>query len=194
MRVAIAGSHSVGKTALISGFLSFHPEYVHEPEAFETLGDDVELTESGAPTADGLVLLLNYTLASVEGRAGQDRVIFERSPVDYLAYAAASVGAWHSDEIRGFLRAQRPRVRESLRHLDLIAYLPIPTTGIVRRRGESKAFRRRVDACLRRALLEDRYRVFVDGRRPGIVALPPGPGEQLRELRRVIDGSGWRAQ
>jgi hypothetical protein len=187
VRVAIAGSHSVGKTTLISGFLSLHPEYVHEPEAFETLADDVELTESGAPTPDGLALLLNYTLATVEGCAGQERVIFERSPLDYLAYATASVGAWHPEEVRGFLRAQRLRVRESLRHLDLIAYLPIPTGDSVRRRGESRAFRRRVDAHLQRALLEDRYRMFVGGRRPSVLALPPAPGEQLRELCREVE-------
>jgi hypothetical protein len=190
VRVAIAGSHSVGKTALISRFLGLCPECVHEPEAFETLADDVELTESGAPTRDGLLLLLNYTLAVVEGRAAQDRVIFERSPVDYLAYAAASVGAWHPDDIRDFLRAQRPRVRDSLRHLELIAYLPIPASDSVRRRGEGKVFRRRVDAHLRRALLEDRYRIFGDRRRPVVVALAPTPGEQLRELRRRVGGIG----
>ena len=61
MRVAVSGSHSVGKSTLIAAFLSRHPEYAHEPEAFEVLADDVELTESGAPTPDGLLLLLNYT-------------------------------------------------------------------------------------------------------------------------------------
>jgi hypothetical protein len=187
MRVAVAGSHSVGKSTLIAGFLDRHPEYAHEPEAFEMLADDVELTEAGVPTADGLRLLLNYTVATVRGRAGQESVIFERSPVDYLAYAAASVRAWSPEEIKEFLRVQRALVRESIRDLDLIAYLPLPTTRAVRRRGEDEALRRRVDLCLRRALLDDRYALFGDGRPPRVVSLSAAPEQQLPELSRLVE-------
>jgi hypothetical protein len=35
VRVAVSGSHSVGKSTLIAAFLSRHPEYAHEPEAPE---------------------------------------------------------------------------------------------------------------------------------------------------------------
>ena len=176
----------MGKSTLIAGFLDRHHEYAHEPEAFELLADDVELTESGAPTPDGLLLLLNYTLAAVDSRAAQACVIFERSPVDYLAYAAASAGAWPRAEIQEFLRTQKPIVRASMRHLELVAYLPLPTAGPVRRREENKAFRRRVDACLRRALLDDRYELFAEGRPPRVVALPPAPEKQVAELSRLV--------
>ena len=186
MRVAVSGSHSVGKSTLIAGFLSRHPEYAHEAEAFEVLGDDIELTESGAPTPEGLLLLLNYTVAAVADRAAQARVMFERSPVDYLAYAAASARAWPPGEVQSFLRAQKPIVRASTRQLDLIVYLPLPTAGAVRRRGEDKAFRRRVDNCLRKALFDDRYGLFADGL-PCVVALPTDPEQQLRELSRLAD-------
>ena len=185
MRVAVSGSQSVGKSTLIDAFLSRHPGYAHEPEAFEVLADDIELTEAGTPTLDGLRLLLNYTLAAVDSRAAQADVIFERSPVDYLAYAAASARDWPPDQIRGFLRTQKPLVRASMRHLDLIAYLPLPAARVVRRRGEDKLLRRRVDACLRRALLDDRYQLFADRLLPRVVALPPQPEKQLRELTRL---------
>ena len=186
MRVAVSGSHSVGKSTLIAAFLRRHPEYAHEPEAFEVLADDIELTQSGAPTPDGLLLLLNYTLAAVQSRAPQPHVVFERSPVDYLAYAAASARAWQPGETQRFLRTQKPVIRASMRHLDLVAYLPLPTAGPVRRRGENRAFRRRVDACLRNALLDDRYELFADGRLPRVVALPPAPEKQLGELSRLV--------
>lgn len=182
----MSGSHSVGKSTLIAAFLDRHPEYAHEPEAFEVLADDVELTESGAPRPDGLLLLLNYTLAAVDSRAAQARVIFERSPVDYLAYAAASAQAWQPNETREFLRAQKPIVRAAMRQLELVAYLPLPTAGPVGRHGESRAFRRRVDACLRRALLDDRYGLFAEGRAPRVVALPPAVERQLDELSRLV--------
>ena len=69
MRLAVSGSHGTGKSTLIAAFLAKRPEYRHEPEAFETLGDDVELTEEGEPTADGLRTLIEYTVAAVESRA-----------------------------------------------------------------------------------------------------------------------------
>ena len=184
MRIAVSGSHGVGKSTLIDRFLREHPEYVHEPEAYEVLADDVELTESGAPTRDGLTQLLTYAVATLAARAGQPNVIFERSPVDYLAYAAASVGAWERDEIRDFLRAQRPIVRASIRNLELIAYIPLSKNGPAPRSGEDKAFRHRVDSCLKAALFEDRHELFADDRAPLAVSLPPGPG-QLTELNRL---------
>ena len=186
MRVAVSGSHSVGKSTLVAGFLGRHPDYAHEPEAFEVLADDIELTRSGAPTPEGLLKLLSYTVAAVQSRAALAHVMFERSPVDYLAYAAASGQAWQPGEAREFLRAQKPIVRKSIRELDLIAYLPLPTDESVRRRGEDKRIRRRVDAWLRRALLDDEYELFADGRPPRVVALPPNPEKQLGELGRLV--------
>jgi len=187
LRVAVSGSHGVGKSTLIASFLDRHPEYAHEPEAFEVLADDVDITESGAPTAEGLRVLLEYTVSAVESRAAQAHVMFERSPVDYLAYAAASGGALPPGEIRSFLATQSSIVRRSVVHLDLIVYLPLPAAGPVLRRGEAKAFRRRVDGFMRRVLLDDAYDLFADGRPPRVVSLPPARETQLSMLTRLVE-------
>jgi AAA domain-containing protein len=183
MRIAVSGSHSTGKSTLIAAFLDKCPEYRHEPEAFETLGDDVELTEAGEPTPEGLQALLEYTAAGVRGHAPGSCVVFERSPVDYLAYAAASrTSRWRS-QINDFLSVHVPVVRAALEHLDLIAYVPVSATGPVRARpGENARFRSRVDERLRRALLDDAYDLFGDRGAPRVVALPPDPERQLAEL------------
>src|SRR5262245_11644280 len=166
MRLAVSGSHGTGKSTLIAAFLSKRPEYRHEPEAFETLGDDVELTESGEPTADGLRALLEYAVAAVESRASDACVVFERSPVDYLAYVAASREARRRGTAAEFLSAHAPIVKASLRALELIAYLPVSPDGFELRPGEDAGFRRRVDRCLRRALLEDEYDLLADPEAP----------------------------
>ncbi len=186
MRVAISGSHSTGKTTLIAAFLRRHPDYAHEPEAFETLADDVELTESAGPTPESLRSLLEYTVSAVHGHGARQRVIFERSPVDYLAYAAASRGAWQPREVQDFLARFTPIVRASVRQLDVIAYLPVSTVGPVRRRGENRRFRRRVAVSLEHALLDDVYGLFGEGRPPQVVSLPSVPEKQLAELDRLV--------
>jgi hypothetical protein len=182
MRVAVSGSHGTGKTTLIGRFLQRCPDFAHEPEAYETIGDDVDLTDAGVPTPDGLRSLLEYTIAALEGRAAGTRVVFERSPADYLAYAAASRGAWRSHEIQEFIATWAPLVRASMRQLDLVAYLPLSAAGAGPRRGENEGFRRRVDVSLRRILLDDEYGIFAEGRTARVIALPSAPDAQLAAL------------
>ena len=116
-----------------------------------------------------------------------ERVVFERSPVDYLAYAAASRSAWQSAAVAEFLSAHVPIVKASLRQLELIVYLPVSPDGPEGRPGEDERFRRRVDRCLRRALLEDEYDLLDDRDAPAVVELPPQPERQLAELVRLTE-------
>ena len=69
MRVAVSGSHSTGKSTLIAAFLAKCPEYVHEPEAYEELADDIALLASEGPDIEGLTALLVHTVSAV-GRHG----------------------------------------------------------------------------------------------------------------------------
>ena len=182
MRIAVSGSHSTGKSTLIAAFLDRCPGCLHEPEAFETLGDDVELTEAGEPAPDGLAALLRYTVSRLEGHEPGARVVFERSPADYLAYAAASRGAAWKAARREFLATHVPIVRKALERLDVIAYLPVSATGPAQARpGEDARFRRRVDECLRRALLDDEYDLFA-GRGPVVRELPARADQRLAAL------------
>jgi predicted ATPase len=190
MRIAVSGSHGTGKSTLIAAFLERRPGYLHEPEAFETLADDIDLTSSEGPTPEGLRALLEFTVAAVALQAPEARVIFERSPADYLAYAAASRGSWPKGSVGTFLAASVPAVRKSLEHLDLIVLLPASAEGPFRPRpGEGAGFRRRVDERLRRALIDDDYGILGGPASPRVVQLSPLPERQLAELIR-LSGAG----
>jgi hypothetical protein len=185
MRVAVSGSHSTGKSTLIAAFLDARPDYAHEPEAYEALADDVMLTSAEGPTPEGLELLLEYSLSAVAGAAPGSSVVFERSPVDYLAYAAASRRSWPAGAVSGFIAAHAPSVRDSVRHLDVIVLLPVTRQGpVTGRPDEDSRFRRRVDERLRRALIDDDYDLFA-GARTIVTELAPSPERQLEELIRL---------
>ena len=185
MRLAVSGSPGTGKSTLIASLAEAHPQYVCEPEAFETLGDDIDLAESGAPTPAALAALIEYTARSVAAHPPGAKVIHERSPVDYLAYAAASRREWGRDEVARFLAAHVPVVRGSLEHLDIIALVPVSAEGPPARPGEDPRFRRRVDEALRRALVDDDHGLF-DGASTRVIDLPRAPDRQLAELVRLI--------
>ena len=185
MRVAVSGSHRTGKSTLIAAFVDLRPEYRYEPEAYEALADDIPLTSSEGPSPEGLQSLLDYTIAAIR-EASQAPVVFERSPVDYLAYAAACRDAWSAPTTREFLAAAVPAVRASLRHLDLIALLPVSDAGPMRARtNEDERFRKRVDDRLRRALIDDDFDLFDDCDQPRVVELSPLPARQIAELMRL---------
>jgi hypothetical protein len=189
MRLAVSGSHGVGKSTLIAAFLKQRREYGHEPEAFEVLGDDVDVTESGVPTPDALHQLLEYTVSALEARSEEERVVFDRGPADYLAYAAARGKEWLAGEKDAFLAAHIPIVRSAMGLLGLVAYVPLSDAGPSRRRGEDERFRRRVDRWLRRILLDDAYELFGGAGAPRVCALPATPKLQLAELVRQIQWS-----
>jgi AAA domain len=180
MRIAVSGSHGTGKSTLIAAFLERRPEFAHEPEAYEILADEVDLAGDDGPSREGLESLLRWTLDAVARHAAGARVVHERSPVDYLAYAAASRRAWPPGDASDFLSAFVPAVREAVGDLDLIAFLPV-SRAIPGRPDENPGFRRRVDRELRRALLDDDYDLFA-GPRPAIVELPMEPERQLAVL------------
>lgn len=184
MRIAVSGSHSTGKSTLIAAFIARRAHYTHEPEAYEELADQIAVSGSEGPDAEGLGTLLEHTMSVVASHAPGAAVIFERSPIDYLAYAAATRSISRSDRA-DFIRTYIPAVREAVRHLDLIAFLPVSSTGpVTARPHEDEGFRERVDEMLRRALIDDEYDVFVDGAAPCVVELSPVPDRQLAELMR----------
>src|SRR5688500_10958205 len=120
MRVAVSGSHNTGKSTLIAAFLANRPAYLHEPEAYEELADDIALLPSEGPDIEGLTALLLHTVSTVGRHAPGAAVLFERTPVDYLAYAAATRSISRNDRDE-FIRSYVSVVREAVRSLDLIA-------------------------------------------------------------------------
>ena len=184
MRIAVSGAHATGKSTLIAGFLARRPDYRHEAEAYETLADDIDLTEDGGPTPEGLDALLRHTIAALATFAPDEDVIVERSPVDYLAYAAASRRLWASVDVAVFLDASLPAVRQAVHNLDLIVLVPV--SDAIGRLGEDARFQKRVDRHLRRALIDDDFDLFGGDGAPRVVELSAVPSRRLSDLLRLV--------
>ncbi len=183
MRIAVSGSHSTGKSTLIAAFLAERPHYAHEPEAYELLADEISMTPAEGPDFDGLTALIELTILVLADYQPGDGVILERSPVDYLAYAAATESMTGSER-EELIETHLATIREALRHLDLIVLLPVSGQGVAGRPGEDEGYRQRVDDELRRALIDDDYDLFEGPDAPDVLELSPVPEEQLAELVR----------
>lgn len=117
MRIAVSGSHCTGKSTLIDEFLRAHPEFVHEPEPYTVLSEEFGEDFSAEPCVEDFRRQLEFNVERLKQYQRGARVIFERCPIDFLAYIEcvdATAAIPETDDIR-----------EVLEHLDLIVYLPI---------------------------------------------------------------------
>ena len=183
MKVAISGAHGVGKSTLIASFLDKRPEFTLESEPFEALADDIEMDVEQGPDLDDLAVLLAHSLATLNATAEGTPTIYERCPVDYLAYAAATRTA-PKPLRRNFIETHLSRVRDAVHRLDVLVLVPLSPL-IAPREHESVRLRRSVDRAFHAILVDDEHDLFGGAATPEVLSLGPDPSRWLDVLMRV---------
>ena len=157
MRIAISGTHCCGKSTLIEAFLAAHSEYAHEPEPYEMLQELHGETFGAEPSAEEFFIQLEYQVERLRQYCVGDRVIFERSPVDFVAYLLALDDLARDTADPALTKQSIEVARGAVQLLDLIVYLP--ATGAVSE-SEDPDLRTAVDARLEEILLNDELGIF----------------------------------
>lgn len=121
MRIAVIGAHKVGKTTLAEDLLEHLPGYVLHKEPY------YELEESGyifaeMPAVDDFIRQFEYSVEQIQ--AGGSYIIFDRSPIDLLAYIHAI------DETKDIVSLFET-AREILSTIDLVVFVPIETPDLI---------------------------------------------------------------
>jgi len=147
MRVGISGTHGTGKTMLVEALCAHRPGYVVEDEPYYLLEE--EGYEFGFPPSleDYRALLARSVhILTSPLRPG---VIFDRTPLDYLAYIA-STGTDPSGE------ADLPGLRMAFASLDLLVITPItPETERVIPAADMPVLRLQVNDALLELVYDD---------------------------------------
>ena len=136
MRIAVSGTHGVGKSTLIDDFLRVHPEFEHEPEPYEVLVEEYGEEFSEEPCVEDFLRQLEFNLERLGQHVSDENVIYERCPLDFLAY----LSALDSNVPEALLK----RISDAMQQLDLIVYLPLEHEG----GGEYPRLRRAMDRQL----------------------------------------------
>lgn len=105
---------------MIDEFLLAHPGFIHEPEPYSVLVDELGEDFSAEPCVEDFLRQLEFNIERLKQHSSETRVIYERCPIDFLAYVEC-LSPMHSDSVR-------TEVTEALHNLDLIVYLPIDNT------------------------------------------------------------------
>lgn len=195
MRIAVSGSHSLGKSTLVDDWLARHPQFTHEEEPYRALGlcgpYRILFRDESTRLHNGIQLY--YSISRVHRYAAQaDEVIFDRAPVDYLAYSQYTADAGSTDIDDAFVMSMVPAVTESLDRLDIIAFVPksddwpveMEADGI---RPTDHAYRDAVDEIFKEIYREGRYGVMSGKRHPAVVELVGSRDDRLDQLTQAVN-------
>jgi len=184
MKIAISGTHCVGKSTLIDGFLLAHPDFDHEPEPYDALQEQYGESFAASPSAEDFNRQLEYNLERIAYYQSDDLVIFERCPIDYLAYLFALADLGRDHEALSVLERALSVARQAVHQLDMIVFLP--ASGIILDLSEEEdlELRSTVDARLESILLADDLGLFTSGRPSVLEAV----GSTTQRLKTVESG------
>ena len=145
MRIAVSGTHGVGKSTLIDEFLQMHAEFVHEPEPYTVLVEELGEEFADEPRVEDFRRQLEFNIDRLRQHALGEKIIYERCPIDFLAY----IDALEPRSVEALLGA----VSEAMQNLDLIVYLPLDDELTIE--SEYPKLQKAVDRRLSRILLDD---------------------------------------
>lgn len=144
VRIAIVGSHATGKSTLVTEVANRLPgsRVIDEPywqlhEAGHVFAD--------VPTIDDFEIMFDMSVAAL-GEAASSSVIFDRSPVDYLAYLIAL-------QPQTSLVEHIASAKAALESVDVMVYVPIERPDRIDG-VEQARLRQRVDRRLREMLID----------------------------------------
>lgn len=148
MRIAISGSHRTGKSTLVEALADALPKYRSVEEPYYLLEEDGH-EPSHPPSLEDFEAQLDRSLAELGER--RNDVVFDRCPLDFLAYLTT-----HEDAESFDLDDWLPRVREAVQTLDLVVFVPIEDPDrIADADDDDDDSRTPVDEALRDILLND---------------------------------------
>lgn len=159
MRIAVTGTHGTGKTTFIDDFLATYRGYESVAEPYWLLD------QQGVPFSDGATIPdLEKQLAEscklILAHAGRD-VIFDRCPLDFLAYLEVVSGGEGFEWLPG--GRELANIGKALATLDAVLFVPLASPDDIAVQIELPRLRSRVDRRLKTMLREDDLGLLHDG-------------------------------
>ena len=123
MKIAVCGAHKVGKTTLIDKIHESLPEYECMQEPYYDL-EETGYLFSDVPTPDDFLAQLEHSIKQIT--TPEDNVIFDRCPVDLLAYTQVT-NAFDDINIQTWFQ----RVQDVMGEIDLLVFVPVEEPDLI---------------------------------------------------------------
>jgi len=192
MRIAVSGTHSVGKSTFVWDLIKAHPDYIREEEPYRALRDNfnIKFGKESTRFCNGLQLyqhlsrVKHYPLPSCQ-------VIFDRSPVDYLAYSLYTANYQQTDLDMSFVESLVTPIREGLEYIDLLIFISINTKHLVALEDDGirpidPSYRSEVDQLFKKIYFEDLYAIMPQQNKPKLIELWGTREERIEKISDLL--------
>jgi len=187
MRVSVSGTHCSGKSTLIDRFLITHPDFTHEPEPYIVLQEDYGEVFAAEPSADDFYRQLEFNIDRLRRYQSSERVIFERCPIDFIAYLLALSDIRADEEASLLVERSLDMANDGIKLLDLIVFLPLDgMDSTVMSSAEDQQLRIAVDDWLVDMLRGDGLNLF-SFHCPLILEVRGSTEERLLQIENLLE-------
>ena len=198
MRIAIIGTASQGKTTLINDFIKNWPTYARSKETYRKLIKEESLKINKEVNQGSQWKILNSLINDLQETTKTDKIIFDRCPLDNLVYSLWSFEKQASDIDKAFIDKCIPLVCESMRHLDIIFFIPITKVAPIdiqekENRETDKTFIKEIDnifKVLQRSYHTGKSPFFPKDDSPAIIEIFGTPEERIKMIELYLDKNG----
>jgi len=194
MRIAVSGTHGMGKTTLIDDFIKIHPNYRYEIEPYYKLQDEKAMELSLEPTLESMIEQLDYSIEQLNSCSNERNIIFDRCPIDYIAYAMHIADQDLFDINDSEVSERFTQVKEALNSLDSIVFLPITKEYPIEYTEENSSYRKKVDKYFKEIYLDDIYDLFPSYDHPKIIEIYGDRLTRIKKLEVICNLSELRHQ
>jgi predicted ATPase len=196
MKIAVSGTHCTGKSTFINDFLKTWKNYETPKQSYRDVIKEKNLLHSKEGTEESQRLILDALCDQLQQYSKSDNVILDRCVLDNLAYSS-----WlnlNNKVSEKFLDECRLIVRESLKLLDIIFFIPLTRVAPV----EFEKDELREDDLIYRQEIDNIFKVFVqsyhqgDGRvfakddAPPIIEIFGNPEERIKMVQLYLNEDG----
>lgn len=182
MRIAVSGTHFIGKSTLIEDFIKRHPNYKSDIEPYYKLQNEKLMELSLEPSLDSLLEQLDYSIEQLNEWASEKDFIFDRCPVDFLAYAICTLEQDSIDINESEVSDKFLEIKEALNHLDLIVFLPIDKENFISYTEENPKYRKTADRYFKKLYRDEICDIFPKYDHPKIIELS---GDRIARIKKL---------
>lgn len=178
MRIAFSGTANTGKSTLVRDFLTVWHMYNTPHQSYRDVIVNEKLGHSKQVSKQGQKKILDFMVGQLKGKTPKDNIVHDRCPIDNVVYSMWSCDKQNSDIDDDFIAQCIPLVRESIKDLDIIFWVPFNEQIAIQNdnmRETDEIYIREIDnifnVVYNQFLYNDKFPLFDSEDRPAMIKL-----------------------
>jgi hypothetical protein len=138
------------------------------------------------PSLDSLLEQLDCSIDQLNEYAQEKNIIFDRCPIDFIAYAMCALGEDDIDINDSEVSERFHDIKIALNTLDLIVFLPISNENLIEYTEENPAYRKLADKFFKKIYRDDICDIFPRYNHPKVIEITGDLIARIKKLENCL--------